>query len=287
MKQRDYCCCAIPIVYSGIYTALFEQFLLGAVAGTLSIATPSIVGASTPSFAKVLFAIVCYVGAAIQLMGIFAVRQERPIFFRRYVTLHTLITVAAFAIGAAWIIVSATRHSQAEDKCIADFFAGTVSATNSEGSTLCNIFPWADVGIMGGLWVLFAIVQTYLYIVISSFGKGQRRDHSKYQSLYESSRSLNSIPLMDRGAWDSRMSSDALVQPGGHARHDSGASVATVMADKVQGYSDYDYSAQPPPAHAYTQEPGPTPRAYDNYYDADPQTGVGYPQRSQAHPGES
>lgn len=91
---------------------------------------------------------------------------------------------------------------------------------------------------------------------------------------------------MDRGAWDSRMSSDALVQPGGHARHDSGASVATVMADKVQGYSDYDYSAQPP-AHAYTQEPGPTPRAYDNYYDADAQTGVGYPQRSQAHPGES
>ncbi|EIW64395.1 uncharacterized protein TRAVEDRAFT_62004 [Trametes versicolor FP-101664 SS1] len=258
MKPREYCCCAIPIVYSGIYTALFEQFLLGAVAGTLSIATPSIVGASTPSFAKVLFAIVCYVGAAIQLMGIFAVRQERPIFFRRYVTLHTLITVAAFAIAAAWIIVSATRHSQAEDKCIADFFAGTVSATNSEGSTLCNIFPWADVGIMGGLWVLFAIVQTYLYIVISSFGKGQRRDHSKYQSLYESSRSLNSIPLMDR---------------------------ATVMADKVQGYSDYDYSAQPP-AHAYTQEPGPTPRAYDNYYDADAQTGVGYPQRSQAHPAE-
>lgn len=58
------------------------------------------------------------------------------------------------------------------------------------------------------------------------------------------------------------------------------------MADKVQGYSDYDYSAQPP-AHAYTQEPGPTPRAYDNYYDTDAQTGVGYPQRSQAHPGES
>ncbi|KAI0330560.1 hypothetical protein GY45DRAFT_1250531 [Cubamyces sp. BRFM 1775] len=287
MKPREYCCCAIPVVYAGIYTALLEQLILGVLAGTLSIATPSIVGASTPSFAKWIFAIVCYVGAALQILGIIAVRQERPIFYRRYVTLHLLVTVAAFAVAAAWIILSAVHHDKAETKCIDDFFAGTISAGNSEGQTLCNIFPWADVGVMGGLWVLLAIMQTYLYVIVSSFGKGQRRDHSKYQSLYDSSRSLNSIPLMDRGAWDSRMSTDALVQPGGHARHDSDASVATVMADKVQGYSDYDYSAYPPPANAHTQDPGPTPRAYDSYYDANPPAGVDYPQRSQAHPGES
>ena len=136
--------------------------------------------------------------------------------------------------------------------------------------------------------------QFYLYIVLSSFGKGQRRDHTRYRSL--SSKSLNNIPLEDRGgAWDSRNSTEILVQPGGHARHDSDASVATVMADKVQGYSDnYNYSAYPPPAGAYTQDPGPTPRvAYDNYYDTHNNTsntysgGVGYPERSQPHPGES
>jgi hypothetical protein len=41
MKPREYCCCAIPIVNSGIYAALLEQLVLGIVAGTLSIATPS------------------------------------------------------------------------------------------------------------------------------------------------------------------------------------------------------------------------------------------------------
>ena len=41
MPQRDYCCCAIPVVYAGIYTTLLEQVVLGVVAGTLSIATPS------------------------------------------------------------------------------------------------------------------------------------------------------------------------------------------------------------------------------------------------------
>ena len=41
MKPREYCCCEIPVVYAGIYTALVEQLVLGIVAGTLAIATPS------------------------------------------------------------------------------------------------------------------------------------------------------------------------------------------------------------------------------------------------------
>jgi hypothetical protein len=40
MKPRDYCCCAIPVVNFGIYSTLAEQFALGILAGTLSIATP-------------------------------------------------------------------------------------------------------------------------------------------------------------------------------------------------------------------------------------------------------
>src|ERR1700722_2869598 len=41
MKPREYCCCAIPVINVGIYLTLTEQFVLGIVAGTLSIATPS------------------------------------------------------------------------------------------------------------------------------------------------------------------------------------------------------------------------------------------------------
>lgn len=40
MKPRDYCCCAIPVVNVGIYSTLIEQFALGIIAGTLSVATP-------------------------------------------------------------------------------------------------------------------------------------------------------------------------------------------------------------------------------------------------------
>ena len=84
--------------------------------------------------------------------------QEKPITFRRYTTLHILITTAAFSVAAAWIIVSATRHNTAKSKCEQKFFTAASDVT-SEAETMCQIFPWVDVGIMGGLWVLLAISQ--------------------------------------------------------------------------------------------------------------------------------
>ena len=86
MKPRDYCCCAIPVVNFGIYVTLTEQFVLGIIAGTLSVATPdsntspipslliaenpcTVVGAATPSFARWIFAVICYVGAMVQILG--------------------------------------------------------------------------------------------------------------------------------------------------------------------------------------------------------------------------
>ena len=79
--------------------------------------------------------------------------------FRRYTTLHILITTAAFSVAAAWIIISATRHSTAKSNCEQNFFSSSSDDITSEGETMCQIFPWVDVGIMGGLWVLLAISQ--------------------------------------------------------------------------------------------------------------------------------
>lgn len=77
--------------------------------------------------------------------------------YRRYTTLHLLLTLAAFSVAAVWIALSAARHSTAMADCQARFFANT--SEPSEGNTLCNIFPWVDVGLMSGLWVLLAVAQ--------------------------------------------------------------------------------------------------------------------------------
>ncbi len=89
--------------------------------------------------------------------------KEKPILYRRYVTLHGIILCAALAIAAAWIILSAARHSTATSNCLQRFF--TEESLQDQGQRLCDIFSWVDVGIMGGLWLLLAIVQvgtTYL-----------------------------------------------------------------------------------------------------------------------------
>ena len=108
----------------------------------------------------------------------------------------------------------------------------------------------------------------------------------KYDSLYDMSKPFNNdIPMDGRGgAWDSRPSTDSLVGPGGyHTRQSSVASVSTVLASRAEKPNDLP-SYPPAPENAYTQEPYATPRA-NEYYDPAYETGVGYPQPVQNHPG--
>ncbi|KAI5115313.1 hypothetical protein M0805_004992 [Coniferiporia weirii] len=330
MKPREYCCCAIPMVNAGIYATLFEQFLLGLLVAVLAIATPSIVGASVPGSAKWILAVVCFVGCGVQLFGFLGVFKEKAIMFRRYTTIHIMITLGAFAVALTWIIMSATKHSTAVTDCENNFFVvdnstDSSSPTLDEGQTLCNIFAWVDVGLMGGLWVILAIMQFYLYTVVSSYGAGQRQDHENYKSQYSVTNFDNGIPMANRAdPWDARPSFDdeaarVPLTRGGHARGESDASVSTILAEKPQearsfyanavpatGYppqpqrrGTYASTRQgsiggrsgnfPQPSSAYTQDPQPTPYEYDNYYSGGPEnagSNFGRPSRAQAHPAE-
>jgi len=284
---------------AGIYATLTEQFALGLLVGILAVATPAIVGASVPGVAKWVLAIIAFATAAMQVFGFLGVFQEKPILFRRYTTLHIMLTVAAFAVALTWIIISATKHNTAVSSCENSFFSddtspGTTSA--GESQTLCNIFTWVDIGLMGGLWVILAIMQFYLYTVISSYGMGQRQDHEKYKSMYSVTGLDSGIPLTNRAdPWDARASIDELgdgtraehepLSRGGHTRNESTASVSTILGEKQQEPTSYiaggvvptrqgtyasgrqgsvdergGYPSQP--SNAYTQAPQPTPYGY-------------------------
>ncbi|KAL0580371.1 hypothetical protein V5O48_001616 [Marasmius crinis-equi] len=300
MKPREYCCCAIPIINAGIYATLLEQTVAGILIGILSLATPHIVGASTPSFAAWILAIICFIGAGLQVLGFIGVAKEKPILFRRYLSLHSIALLAAFAVAAAWIILSATKHSDAKSKCLSDFF--NTPQTQSQGQTLCEIFPWVSVGVMGGLWALLAIMHVYLYIVLSSYSSEQTKDHIRYNSLSDPLNPDN-IPMNNRNDWNASPSSTDSAERGyGHAKQASAASMSDLMNQPVHqpkdGYSDAYSRPYPPqrqfssssafqsPSNAYTQDPGPTPRFNDPYYAGSSTAGVGRPAQAQAHPAE-
>lgn len=238
----------------------------------------------------------------------FLCTQERAILYRRYTTLHLLVTLGAFSVAAVWIALSAARHSQAKSGCQTRFFSDSTEA--SEANTLCDIFPWVDVGIMAGLWVLLAVAQVchvvsisplnmlnprskvYFYVVLSSYGTGQRLDHEKYDSMYDPTRPLTAdVALNNRDdPWDARHSDDIpLTSRYEHGRGDSFASVDTITADKPQGapYDPYGGASYPSePGVAYTQEPYPTPHVQDPYYSNSYAGGsMSRPEMTQPHPG--
>jgi len=287
MKSREYCCCAIPMVNAGIYATLLEQLAAGILVGTLSVATPSIVGAATPSFSGWLLGVICFVAAGLQVLGFVGVTREKPILYRRYVTLHGIVLCIAFAVAAAWIIVSATRHSTALSSCVQRFFSDT--SLQGQGQTLCQIFSWVDIGIMGGLWVLLAILQGYLFLVLSSYGVSQRRDHEHYDSSSDPTHPLtkDSIPMADRGdPWDSRPSAESNRSPprSGNAQYQHLRQISTASASDVLNQphqqpddslsSDYGYKSSyynPPQEKledTYTTSlpPLPASHANDGYY---------------------
>lgn len=103
--------------------------------------------------------------------------QEKTTTFRIYVWLNAVLTAFALACAAALIIVSALRHENAITTCQQNFFSADANSTsssssvfggnttetlNQEAKTLCSPFAWADVGILGGLWLLALIFQGYM-----------------------------------------------------------------------------------------------------------------------------
>jgi len=178
----DYCCCAIPILNVGAYAVLSEQFVLGILLGTLSFSTPSLVGAAVPfKFAYLILCGIGYLFAAIQLVGFIGIFKEKANLFRKYVTLNWIVLYTGLSIVVTFIAISAARHGQAVDVCENSFFANEQNDTteDTKGEQICDIFCWVSVGIMGGLWLLLAIAQSYFVLVLRNYGVTQRSDHVK------------------------------------------------------------------------------------------------------------
>ena len=101
-----------------------------------------------------------YVFAGVQLVGFFGIFKDKPALFKSYTILNSIVLYAGLSVAAAFIGASAGRHRAAADACESSFFAsGGQSTTDTEGEQICNVFTWAVLGIMVGLWAVLFIVQ--------------------------------------------------------------------------------------------------------------------------------
>lgn len=70
--------------------------------------------------------------------------------------INGVLVSAAVLCSLAIIIVSAAKHSTGVDNCTALFSADN---TDTTANTICNIWTWIQIGIMGLLFVLVGLCQ--------------------------------------------------------------------------------------------------------------------------------
>ncbi|OCF38850.1 hypothetical protein I317_07358 [Kwoniella heveanensis CBS 569] len=219
-----YCCCAVPLVNAGIYIILSEQAIISLVIGILVFATPDVVGASFPDFGGTIFAIICFIIAAVQPVGFIGVLREKTSTFKWYTLLNGLAMLAGFCCAAALIIVSALRHNTAVSACEVKFFSdsqSTTSAANetlaSEGEALCSAFAWADVGIMGALWLILLLVQSYFIYLTRTYSTSQVSDHKLYHSVYSENPEAFTMSILRSTRYNPGSVYNNMPPPGPHA----------------------------------------------------------------------
>jgi hypothetical protein len=192
----------------------------------------------------------------------------------RSISVNILSISAAMIMALVWIVLSGIHHNDAVSACTAEFgdtsntAALSTAATNS-GHSICNIFTFVQIGVVGGLWVLALVTQSYVIMMTRIYSSSQRRDHQKYNSI---------ISLRQSHIWDDPATRNPAVDDaeGAPVMYSHPGNAGTDTTDSLDHYGhqgpDPRYAASPaPPAHQQTADPfmagGYDPGTYGYEYD--------------------
>ncbi|GAA5971930.1 hypothetical protein JCM11641_001574 [Rhodosporidiobolus odoratus] len=195
--SRTYVCCAVPLYNAGIYAILAQFLIISIVTGVLAFAAPEIVSVTTPSFGSYVLGILCILVAVAQPIGFLGVYRERPALFKTYSRFNSLLVVLALLCALILIIVSAVKHSTGVDECVRLFSASVDDADNT-AKTICNVWTWIQIGIMGLLFVIVGLCQVYFVCYEAIYASEQKLDHQRYNSVY----SHAADEIRQSGLWD-------------------------------------------------------------------------------------
>lgn len=104
-------------------------------------------------------------------------------------------------------------------------------------------------------YLFLSAPQLYLFVILSSYGTAQRRDHDQYDRIYDPSQPLTSenIPLDNSSdPWDTRPSVDqyGAQDPKYHSRNESTVSASDFVNNQYQKPEDSALNYNP--SYGYT-----------------------------------
>ena len=128
--------------------------------------------------------------AAIAIIVVLALINLRGV--GESVKFNLVLTLAIIAATVAFLIVAAAQHNKAVSTCVSTYgvtpsnsnsassipvssFTQGADAFSESGRDICNIFVWAQTGVMAGLIVLMGLTQFYMLAAQRAYGGEQRK----------------------------------------------------------------------------------------------------------------
>mgnify|MGYP006900558981 FL=1 len=203
---------AIPLVKSGAYLLVFEIAFVALATGLIALVPPPIVGGlnAIPSWGKYVVAVIAFVTAAWQIVGLAAVMGELSFVYNIYSALNMLATIVLFIFTVAFAATAAGKHDNAIDGCLDRFEQPILQdglgidqvedKLNTGRRDVCNVLGWVDVGLMFGLIALLTVTQLYMCYMQRQYGLRQR------MAIRDTKANPDSIPLDHRESsfWERR-----------------------------------------------------------------------------------
>ncbi|EHS63928.1 uncharacterized protein PGTG_21946 [Puccinia graminis f. sp. tritici CRL 75-36-700-3] len=214
-----YCCFAIPLYNTGIYSILAQFTIFGFVFGILSFSAPSILAIVLDFSFTAFFGVLCLAVGSIQALGFYGVYKEKPIIFKRYFMGNVGLIGITFLYSLILLIISSTKHQTAIDQCLLQFVSNDefVDGPSNSSRQLCSVWTWAQLAVCFFVWFLFFFSQLYFCYMVKVWGQDQRLDHIRYQSLISAVRQSRATSSMVQPShleggdeWESRSTGGSL-----------------------------------------------------------------------------
>ena len=208
-RGTRFCCCAFPLVKFGAYLLVIETAFVALCLGILALAPPPIVGGmdAIPSWGKYVVAVIAFVLAAWQILGLCTVVTDSPWSYKQYSRMNFMATVVLLCFTIAFTVTAAAKHNDAIEACLNEFErplandgygVEEVQDRLDEGRhDVCNYLGWADVGLMGGLVVVVGLLQLYMCYMQGQYGKRQRAAQKESLSQHDP----GSFPMNPTSTW--------------------------------------------------------------------------------------
>ena len=122
-RGTRFCCCAFPLVKFGAYLLVIETAFVALCLGILALAPPPIVGGmdAIPSWGKYVVAVIAFVLAAWQILGLCTVVTDSPWSYKQYSRMNFLATVVLLCFTIAFTVTAAAKHNDAIEACLNEF----------------------------------------------------------------------------------------------------------------------------------------------------------------------